>query len=288
MTVPIATENPLDIYNVESGKQLLREYSGVSDAEFDAHVESIRDMALQVAPYPCLRRFRFLDLVLCTTPAYPSLLSRVRSGAVFLDLACCLGQEIRKLVHDGAPSERTYGADLHDGFFRVGYDLFRDHDRLRTTFLAADLFDDTSVLVAQLAGRVDIVYVGDLFHLFGLAQQEAAAARVVQLLRAAPGSVLVGRHAGARTPGEDQTAARSHFSHDAESWKTLWRRVGERTGTSWTVEAELVPEFKFARAAGAGAAAAYGDAEDEKGASGSDEVERLRGAMGLVYTITRQ
>ncbi|KAJ3485915.1 hypothetical protein NLG97_g6721 [Lecanicillium saksenae] len=117
MSAPIATENALAIYNVESGKQLLREYTGISDAEIDSHVESIKDKALQVAPYPCIRRFRFLDLVLCTTAAYPSILSRVKSGAVFLDLACCMGQELRKLAHDGAPSENTYGADLYGGFF---------------------------------------------------------------------------------------------------------------------------------------------------------------------------
>lgn len=245
-----------------------------------------KDKALQVAPYPCIRRFRFLDLVLSTTAAYPSILARVQAGATFLDLACCLGQEIRKLVHDGAPSTNTYGADLYGGFFPVGYELFRDAGTLQTTFLAADLFDDASPLVKQLAGQVDIIYAGDLFHLFGLAQQEAVAARVVQLLRAAPGSMLVGRHSGAETPTESarvtSDGTKKHFNHNADSWEALWERVGEKTGTKWRVEAELVPEFKFA------GAPAVSEVAGIKEASGDGEVAKLRGAKGLVYTITRQ
>lgn len=34
-------ENALETYNVQSGKQLLREYSGMADADINAHVELI-------------------------------------------------------------------------------------------------------------------------------------------------------------------------------------------------------------------------------------------------------
>ncbi|KAJ2970218.1 hypothetical protein NQ176_g8295 [Zarea fungicola] len=274
-------ENALETYNVQGGKQLLREYSGMADADIDAHVELIKNKGLQVAPYPCIRRFRFLDLVLSTTPIYPSVLSRVKNGAKFLDLACCLGQEIRKLVHDGAPSENTYGADLYGGFFPVGYELFDDRERLRTQFFAADIFDDDSALVENLAGKVDVVYAGDFFHLFSLEQQEAVAARIVQLLVAKKGSMLVGRHSGAERSGEyvrgdiNTKAAHKHFNHNSDSWKELWTRIGERTGTEWEVDVELVPEFKFVEG-------------NDDSLPGDKEVERLRGAKGLVYTIIRK
>lgn len=216
---------------------------------------------------------------------YPEVLSRVQNGEKFLDLACCLGQEIRKLVHDGAPSANTYGSDLYGGFFPVGYELFGDRDRLQTTFIAADIFDDNSELVTKLRGKMDIIYAGDFFHLFSLEQQETVAARIVQLLAAKPGSLLVGRHSGAETPAETTRGGgsggdvRKHFNHNPESWKQLWDRIGERTGTKWTVEAKLVPEFKFATTAAAGEASQLAE---------SAEVERLRSSMGLIYTIRRE
>lgn len=108
---------------------------------------------------------------------------------------------MRKLVYDGVPSANTYGSDLYGGFFPVGYELFGDRDRLQTTFIAADIFDDESLLVKQLAGQMDIIYAGGFFHLFSLEQQETVTARVVQLLAARPGSMLVGRHSGGGCPG---------------------------------------------------------------------------------------
>lgn len=39
--IPFIAESSLEIYNVQGGKQLLREYSGVPDAEVDTHAESI-------------------------------------------------------------------------------------------------------------------------------------------------------------------------------------------------------------------------------------------------------
>ena len=101
----------------------------------------------------------------------PEVLKRVQHGEKFLDLACCFGQELRQLVADGAPSVNTYGSDLWDGFFSVGYELFRDKDSLQTTFIQADVFDDASPLT-KLARQIGIIYVGDLFHLFNLEDQE--------------------------------------------------------------------------------------------------------------------
>src|SRR5438105_15830914 len=101
--------------------------------------------------------FQFLDLSLVQMPIYPEILARVKDGAKFLDLGCCLGQEIRQLVLDGAPSANTFGSDLYGRFFAVGYDLFADKDRLETKFIAADVFDDASPLM-DLQGQLDIIY----------------------------------------------------------------------------------------------------------------------------------
>lgn len=209
-----------------------------------------------------------------TTDVYQEVLERVKNGEKFMDLGCCFGQEIRQLVHDGAPSVNTYGSDLWGDFLSIGYELFKDKDRLQTTFIAADIFDDSSPLV-QLTGKMNIIYVGDFFHLFTLEEQEKAATRVAQLLAAQPSSLIIGRQSGSETAGEysraGEMSGKKHFGHNAQSWKELWERIGEKSGTRWLAEVDLCPEFKFK------------SIPKEK----SSEVQRLMSAKGLKFTIRR-
>ena len=214
-------------------------------------------------------------MTVADSDAYPEILERTKRGDKFLDLGCCFGQEIRQLVFDGAPSANTFGSDLWADFITVGYELFKDSSRLQTTFIAADVFDDSSPLI-ELAGQMDIIFTGSLFHLFNLAEQETLASRIVQLLSARPGSLLVGRHSGSEEAGEfarsGDTSDRKHFRHNPQSWGELWARVGRNTGSQWSVRAELrfqEPESVLAAPAGM-----------------STEEQRVMSAQ-LVYTVRR-
>ncbi|KAL9473479.1 hypothetical protein ACSS6W_007859 [Trichoderma asperelloides] len=268
-------EDPFEIYDLDSGRKLLHEYSGISNEDVRNHIELIQTKALQVRPYPCIRRYRFLDLIIMTTDVYQEVLDRVKKGEKFMDLGCCFGQEIRQLVHDGAPSANTYGSDLWGDFLSIGYELFKDKDRLQTTFIAADIFDGSSPLVG-LTGKMNIIYVGDFFHLFSLEEQENAATRVAQLLAPEPGSLIIGRQSGSEIAGEysraGDTSGRRHFQHNPQSWKELWERIGEKTGMKWSAEVNICPEFKFKSAV----------REDK-----SSEVQRLMSAKGLRFIIRR-
>ena len=38
-------------------------------------------------------------------PVYDEVVSRLKKDSKLLDLGCCFGQDIRKLIHDGVPAE---------------------------------------------------------------------------------------------------------------------------------------------------------------------------------------
>ena len=50
-------------------------------------------------------------------PAYKDLLRLgiERKGALFLDLGCCVGNDVRKAVADGFPVTQALASDLHPG-----------------------------------------------------------------------------------------------------------------------------------------------------------------------------
>ncbi|KFY75014.1 hypothetical protein V499_04993 [Pseudogymnoascus sp. VKM F-103] len=224
----------------KEARDLLENYSGIEPDRVVPHVEEIRDRAWAIFPYPCIGIFSFVGLNLRTSPLYPTILSRLKDDKqTFLDLGCCLGTEIRKLVADGAPSENLYGTDLRSEFWDLGYALFRDKASFKAQFLTGDVFDPASEL-GKLDGKVDVLHAGLFFHLFSYEQQIEVAKRTVKLMRPVEGSLLVGWQVGSSS---DTGALRSEdgkkilYRHDEESWAGLWREVSEQTGVKFVVEA---------------------------------------------------
>jgi len=159
-----------------------------------------------------------------------------------LDLGCCFGQEIRRLVTDGAPSENLYGSDLRPEFFELGYKLFRDKETLKSTFIAADIFDAQSGL-NQLQGKIDILYVGSFLHLFGYDKQVEVCKATVKLLRPKEGGLVVGRQIGHLEAGERPhrtNKEQTMYRHNETSFARMWEEVGEATGTKWRVKCEAL------------------------------------------------
>ncbi|KAI9854881.1 MAG: hypothetical protein M1824_006512 [Vezdaea acicularis] len=252
----------------QPARDLFEKYSGIAADKVIPHVLSIeenattpplklkpddlqRNRAWQIWPYPCIGQFRFLDLSISLSPAYPDVLQRLKDSTTsqpprtLLDMGCCFGQDIRRLVLDGVDSSQLYGSDLRREFMELGYDLFLDRESLKSKFLVGDIFADKGGL-DQLDCKIDIIHAASFLHLFDRANQIAACKRLVRILRAEAGSMILGRQAGNIRPGE--YPRRDHpnetrYRHDASSFEKMWNEIGEETGTQWKVKADLTEAF---------------------------------------------
>ncbi|CZT40800.1 uncharacterized protein RSE6_00457 [Rhynchosporium secalis] len=118
---------------------LLHQYANIPLDSTIPHVLSTRDQAWKVHPRPYIGQLRFLDLALSTFSSYPPILALLISDpdAKLLDLACCVGQEIQKLIHDSAVASSLYGAELRSEFIELGYGRVFDRGKIGVTFLIA-------------------------------------------------------------------------------------------------------------------------------------------------------
>ncbi|KAI0828239.1 hypothetical protein BC628DRAFT_1337889 [Trametes gibbosa] len=122
---------PLDrsLYSIDDeGLQFMKTQTGIQDTEeLKEHVIAVQEEAYAIFPYNCIRKFAFINLKLGRLPAYKQLLTlgKERQGAIFLDIGCCFGNDVRKTVYDGFPIENVVASDLHPEFWELGHRLFK-------------------------------------------------------------------------------------------------------------------------------------------------------------------
>lgn len=225
----------------------------VSHAHFPVHYLSPltskqRDKAWALVPYPCIGRFRFLELSISQQPCYPRVLSFLKephSQHTLLDIGCCFAQDVRKLVYDGVPSENLYACDLERDFLTLSYDLFKDVDTMKGHLFTANALEEVDAPLDELQGKMDVVYAGSFLHLFNWDDQLRICKRIIKTLKPAKGSLLFGRQIGAVRAGEREMLPAVGgerpmvWRHDAHSFKRLWEVAGSETGTKWKTWSQL-------------------------------------------------
>ncbi|KAF8705400.1 hypothetical protein RHS03_05646, partial [Rhizoctonia solani] len=185
-------------------------------------------------------------------PVYAHVLDygRTHAGAIFLEMACCFGNDARKAALDGYPLENIVATDLRRDFWDLGFKLFKDDLALfPVPFLEGDVFSSQLLdldaprpterpkvphlkTLTELLGRVSIIHASAFFHLFSEENQKKLAERCVALLNMEPGSTIFGSHNGAPEPGVYTGIGapdREMFCHSPESWRKLWMELfGDR------------------------------------------------------------
>ncbi|KAI0161742.1 hypothetical protein GGR52DRAFT_560994 [Hypoxylon sp. FL1284] len=268
-----ATDVPWYIKEMEEHKlkpsfrRLLEEWSGIPPDEVVPHIYRVRDEAWRVFPWPCIGHFWFVEQGLLRHPEYPNILERMTStnpAPKFLDLGTCLGQDLRTLAHAGAPVSSLYGADVEPNFEAAGHSMFRDEDRFdHSHFVIGNIFGDGDQL-AGTRGTWDIIHISMFLHLFPLPEQKVATANVFRLLKAAPGSTIIGTQTGSLDAGEvtlkppavKPGEVKTMYRQNKETMKDLLEKAAEEVGVKakvWTdYDEEEVKRLNAKRAAGGG------------------------------------
>ncbi|KAJ7773072.1 hypothetical protein B0H16DRAFT_1511154 [Mycena metata] len=222
----------------------LKTETGIQDtAELETHIVAIQKTASEVHDYPCIRRFGFVRTKINKDPVvYQHVLSLGRNlpDALLLDVGCCFGNDLRRIVYDGFPVKNAIASDLRRDFWDLGHKLFRSTpDSFPVTFLAGDVFDanflalqspgsttpDLSSLKSlnDLHGRLSAIHSASLFHLFSEPDQLQLARKLAGLLSQRPGSMIFGCHGAQPTKGHVLgTRGRHMFCHSPESWREMW------------------------------------------------------------------
>ncbi|KAG6861459.1 hypothetical protein C0995_016550 [Termitomyces sp. Mi166 len=236
---------PLDptLYSLDADELVFfQEQTGIRDEqELKQHIVAVQEKAYEISRLPPYHK------ALALLKKYPD--------ALFLDIACCFGNDIRKIVADGWPVKNAIASDLHRAYWKYGHELFRSTpETFPAAFIQGDAFDSTIISprepfyapeeptlldlplksltsLTPLQGRLNVCHASSFFHLFDEAGQLQLARQLATLLSPATGSVIFGSHGGKQEKGFIASAGRSMFCHSPESWKELWDGQVFKKGT---------------------------------------------------------
>ncbi|KAI0406833.1 hypothetical protein F4802DRAFT_556273 [Xylaria palmicola] len=233
-------------------RELLERYSQIPPSKVTSEILNIRNKAWEVAQYPCIGHFTYLDFDDGNNPGMQIARKRLKapgSQDTFLELGGFLCQMIRLLAYEGVDSTRLYGTDLHAEFIELGYQQFHDRETLQATLVSGDLLvPETeyarSAMAEAFTGKISIVHASNFFHLFSWESQLIVCERIVRFFRgglsADTPALLFGTHMGSVKPGEMRVQTFAIFMHDGETFQSLWDEVGRRTGTKWKVNMHVL------------------------------------------------
>lgn len=194
--------------------------------------------------------FWFITLGLCLHPSYSAILFRLSSPsstARFLDLGTCLGQDLRKLIYDGAASQNLFGCDVFFQFENVGYELFRDRETFLDRLIVADLFDtEPDGALVETEGTWDMINITMFLHAFDWDTQIRACKRILRPLSQKPASMVIGAQTGSTEPGEHvlkppfavEGQRKTVYRHSQQTFIEMWKLVEKDEGTQLKIQVQ--------------------------------------------------
>ncbi|KAF7855967.1 hypothetical protein EAF04_009923 [Stromatinia cepivora] len=141
----------------------------------------------------CTGQGIFLNPSIPRHPLYRTILSRLNDGASLMDVGTFIGQDLRQLVYDGAPSTNLYGVDIVN-HWETGYEMYRDKEKFHAQYIECDILNPNPAL-GKLNGKMDIIWVTHVLHQWTWEGQVLAAKNLLTLSRV--GTIVAGYRVGA-------------------------------------------------------------------------------------------
>jgi len=138
----------------------------------------------------CIDALQFLQLGLKRNCFYNQVFeNRNISELQILEIGCCFGVDIRRLIADGANRRRVFGVDLSGLLIRLGFELFGDE--LKDIFFTADATSEgfVDVVSEKTGGMHDVIILQLVLHT--VAEREIFLIRNIHKLLK-PGGILIG------------------------------------------------------------------------------------------------
>jgi len=227
-----------------------KKLTGISDdKELKRHILSVQEEAWKVAHYMCIRTFGFMRLNIGREKKYKELLKigKENSQAVYLEFACCFGNDARKAISEGFPLQNVVASDIEKPFWELGHKLFKTTpETFPVPFVHGSVFDplliaphepfyqpphtprpilSTLTSLTPLQGHVSVIHVAAFFHLFDKDEQIAAARALTSLLSPTPGSFIFGGHGTQSQSGAGgfkNFRGKDVHCFSSEDWVALW------------------------------------------------------------------
>lgn len=225
-----------DVLKDKEVQQFFTKYLGKVPDDFEDRVKAFQTKALAVATYRCIKTYSYLLGRISLNPFYSSILPDF-SQKTILDLGCCFGTDMRKMISDGANPQLMWGIDLHAEFFPLGHLLFSDEDKLPlTSFLQGDFFQEDFVPKISQAfttrqqkpfNGFNLVQLGAVLHLLN----EDGVIHILSLIKKellGQGAKLIGQTVG-RVDGDASVITQRgdlRYLHTKESLRELMEKLG--------------------------------------------------------------
>ena len=130
-----------------------------------------------------------------------------------------------------------YANDVNGELWELGYKLFDDRDRLKARFFQGNILEDTSWLT-ELDGKIGVILAYQFLHLFSWEKQIQIAKKMVATSK--NNTIIMGSQMGKTQAREKLSPRGTMFCHTPQTFQKMWEQVGNETGTTWKVEANML------------------------------------------------
>ncbi|KAJ3318261.1 hypothetical protein HDV06_000704 [Boothiomyces sp. JEL0866] len=218
--------------NLEPDVTFIQSYCGIDNEEANKRVlETIKTVEATLHVYGCVRAGLFGKAFIHLHPKYKEIAARfTNSDFKLLELGCCFGTDIRKMISDGLRQDSVTVSDLTDGYWNVGAKvLFKDDLKVKSVF--TDFATDP---VIGLEPGFDVISAQAILHVLSKPQVEQFLKNCFKFLNT--DGILFGTCGGSEvakdweeptpTKGLEGRVATNRFLHSVESLTDLLTMIG--------------------------------------------------------------